>query len=317
MPAYKIEFGGAELALEDVPCDFCGGTSSTPFWQISRHQVPLQSVLCNECCLCRTNPRLTRDSNELFYLRLYHLFHKRTGNVKEDSEYLEKAVRMAPRRVAYLKRFLDPSRPLRVLEVGVGAGQFLVAGRAETAWDLSGIDAGDEQVSLAREHGFDVRKGFIESADLSAASYSAIVLFHVFEHLLSPAAFIQRANQLLSPDGLIYLEVPNLLSPGGSYSDFFQLPHQYTFTTASLRNYLTALGGFQVIFSTQRSGTISMIGKKVRNFEDLLTKPCDFERGDVNDILQQIRTRERFSKLARVIPNLPVLSKVRATLLQG
>ena len=80
-------------------------------------------------------------------------------------------------------------------------------------------------------------------------SLDAVVSFHVLEHVDSPAEFLRHVNRILRPGGLVHLEVPNLARWGeGGLDHFFQFPHLFSFTETTLRNYLTAIGGFRPIY---------------------------------------------------------------------
>jgi 2-polyprenyl-3-methyl-5-hydroxy-6-metoxy-1,4-benzoquinol methylase len=316
MDKHGITFSGQEFQTEKVSCDFCGGNSFSPLWESSRHGVPLKTVLCEQCGLCMTNPRMTETANEEFYKRCYHKFHKRPTSVTLDSAYVEKSRRMAARRLSLLTRFLPKTIEHEVFEVGVGAGQFQLAVKEGTSWRVSGIDPGDEQVRLCTEQGLDVQQGFVETTPFQEGRFTALAAFHVLEHLRSPGAFIKRANELLQEGGIIYLEVPNLLRPAGyTYNAFFQLPHMYNFTLTTLRNYLSYVGGFRPLYSSESPGIISIIGQKIGvPIMGPLTSGA-YEQSDINDMKNLIKIRERIGRLAAFIPSVPILKKVRATLI--
>jgi len=314
MPANRlsVEFRGHTLALENVPCDFCGGTEFVPFWSKMRHGLDLETVFCASCSLCQTNPRPTPDANRLFYQRLYMSFHGNSSNL--DSEYVTRSERIAAPRVDLLARVIGKDQPLTVFEVGAGAGQFQRLARERTSWCVSGIEPGKEQAGLCRRLGLDVENRFLEEVPSDAGPYDVVVSFHVFEHFLSPADFLRRVNRLLKPGGLLYLEVPNLASPGGPFTAFLQFPHLYSFTAITLRNYLTAIGGFRPVYTSEGRSDLAMMSRKVTEARADHPKAGEFEGYDLERFRRRMKVLERVFTLASYVPRLPVLEKVRATL---
>lgn len=311
----EISFRGYTFALHMVPCDLCGGNEFHDFWDRMAHGLNLKTVFCKNCGLCQTNPRPTPEANNLFYSKLYNQFHKREVPLTLDGAYVAKSKRLATPRVETLSRFLDRSREFTVFEVGAGVGQFQVAAKNATAWKVSGVEPGDESMAICRRLDIDVQHAFFEAMPIPAASLDAVVAFHVFEHLESPSEFLRKANALLKPGGLLHLEVPNLSRPGGpSFSRFFQFPHLYTFSAATLRNYVSRVGGFKPLYMSEHRATLTVIAEKVSAPMDGYAKTEDLEQFNINEYMHRLKILERVYKLGRAIPPLPGLKKVRGTL---
>ncbi len=314
-PTSAIQFRGYTLPLEQVPCDFCGGTEFFPFWDRMRHGLNLPTVFCKNCGLCMTNPRPTAQANSLFYAQLYNRFHKREAPLKSDSPYVLKSRSLARPRVDCLSRFLDPRQRFSVFEIGAGVGQFQVAARERTLWQVSGLEPGNEQAALCQALGLEVTHAFFQSMPIDDESLDAVVSFHVLEHVDSPSQFLRHVNRILRPGGLAYLEVPNLARWGeAGLSDFFQFPHLFSFTATTLRNFLATIGGLRPIYTAERSHSLTMLARKIAPAALEPVKDGDFERYDVVNFMQRLRLMERVHKLAGWIPPWPVLSKVRSTL---
>lgn len=309
-PSGSLRFAGHDLALERVPCDFCGGAEMVPFQAHMRHGVDLDSVFCARCGLCQTNPRPTREANALFYQQLYMKFHDNTTG--DGSDYVAHSAKLAAPRVAELIGVVGTDKPLKVLEIGTGVGGFQAGARARTRWDVRGIEPGREQFEHCKKRGFAVENKFIEELPADAGPFDVVVSFHVFEHALSPADFIRRVNRLLPVGGLLYLEVPNLAWPGGPFANFLQLPHLYNFTAHTLRNYLTVLGGLRPVWVSEGRSNLGMMARKVGPAAEGVA--TDWERLDLPRFQQKMKVLDRVFKLAALVPSVPVLSKVRATL---
>jgi len=310
-----VKFHGYTFPLETVPCDFCGGTEFHPFWDKMRHGLNLNTVFCKQCGLCMTNPRPTAEANNLFYSQLYNQFHKRETPLAVDSPYVVKSRRLALPRVQCLSQLISPDERVSVFEIGAGVGQFQVASVERTQWQVSGLEPGNEQAALCKKLGLNVAQAFFQTLPIADAAHDVVVSFHGLEHVDSPTEFLRHANRILRPDGLLYLEVPNLARSGeGGLDEFLQFPHLFSFTATTLRNYLAAVGGFKPIYVAEGYQTLTMIARKVGNSSTELPRAGDFERHDVVNYMQRLRMLERVHRLARWIPRLPVLRKVRSTL---
>jgi len=314
-PATAVEFQGFTFPLERVPCDFCGSRDFHAFWNRMRHGLDLPTVLCKTCGLCMTNPRPTPEANSLFYSQLYNRFHKREAPLDVHSSYVKKSRKQAGPRVECLSQFLDPRQSLSVFEIGAGVGQFQVAARERTSWRVSGLEPGNEQSALCQQLGLDVTQAFFQAMPIDDESLDAVVSFHVLEHLDSPAEFLRHVNRILRPGGLVHLEVPNLARWGeGGLNNFFQFPHLFSFTETTLRNYLTAIGGFRPLYSAPRAHNLTLVAQKVGAPRFEAAGPQDFERFDVVNVMERLRMMQRVRGLARCIPPWSVLGKVRSTL---
>jgi SAM-dependent methyltransferase len=262
-----------------------------------------------------TNPRPTSEANSLFYSQLYNRFHKREAPLDAQSSYVRKSRKQAGPRADCLSQFLDPRQSASVFEIGAGVGQFQVAARERTKWQVSGLEPGNEQSALCRQLGLDVTQAFFQTMPIDDESLDAVVSFHVLEHVDSPAEFLRHANRILRPGGLLHLEVPNLARWGeGGLDHFFQFPHLFSFTEATLRNYLIAIGGFRPIYSAPRAHNLTLVARKVDPPRSEAAGPLDFEHFDIVNLMERLRMMQRVRRLSRCIPRWPLLGKVRSTL---
>jgi SAM-dependent methyltransferase len=118
------------------------------------------------------------------------------------------------------------ARPLRLLELGAGQGDFL-----ETLKDLpritaQGIDLSESSVKKAQARGLDVRRESLEQVIVAAAgAYDAVVLSHVLEHVATPGALMGAVKNLLAPRGRILFSVPySPMSREYLHDDVMNLP---------------------------------------------------------------------------------------------
>jgi SAM-dependent methyltransferase len=109
--------------------------------------------------------------------------------------------------LAELERHRTPGA---LLEFGCWLG-FLLAEARERGWaPVIGVEPSRFAAAEARERlGLDVRTGDLATEELPAASFRAVVLADVLEHLPDPHAALNRVAGLLVPDGAVLLTMPD------------------------------------------------------------------------------------------------------------
>jgi SAM-dependent methyltransferase len=97
----------------------------------------------------------------------------------------------------------------RVLEVGVGQGAFLQKGR-DAGLEVVGVELNLDAAAVAKKKGLAVvEKDIAAIYAENQAPWDAICAFQVLEHLPEPRAFLELAIDMLRPDGLLIISVPN------------------------------------------------------------------------------------------------------------
>lgn len=140
--------------------------------------------------------------------------------------------------------------PGAILDVGCAYGWFLEAAR-ERGWRTSGVEVEDATASEARAAGLDVFTGTLEAAAFPRASFDAVGLWDVLEHVPDTDAFLAECRAVLKPGGILAIQSPNVRSVMASVAkeqwSWLLLPqHIYHFTPASMRATLERRG-FEVV----------------------------------------------------------------------
>ncbi len=151
----------------------------------------------------------------------------------------------------------------RLLDVGAGLGTFVALAKKD-GWAVDGTEVSETAVRYARErYGVQLRLGQLEALDMGGGGYDMITLWHVLEHVPSPAAALAICRGLLVPGGLLIMAMPNdgaaahsLTVPGRALRRLRGRPslpryvrlypgsesHLSHFTPGTLRRRLTASG---------------------------------------------------------------------------
>src|SRR5262249_48153287 len=109
----------------------------------------------------------------------------------------------------------------------------------------------------ARRSGAAVFAGEVLAAPFPNASFDVITAFHVLEHLHRPDEVFAKVADWLTPGGIFYLMVPNIVSAGarlfGSYWYALELPrHLFHSSPAALRRLAAAAGLRELSLTTHR-----------------------------------------------------------------
>ncbi len=138
----------------------------------------------------------------------------------------------------------------KLIDVGCGNGDFLLRAR-EAGWDGLGVDFDPVAIDVARGRGLNVTLGGIEDTALQDASFQALTLSHVIEHVHDPLLLLRECMRVLAPGGFIWIATPNRKSIGcRHYGPRWHLVHPpnhlVLFSPESLTAALKRVGAVQV-----------------------------------------------------------------------
>lgn len=201
------------LALEAVACALCGGRDAT-----TRYETPSpwddgagahfaattdvfgaygRVVECRACGHVYTDPRPTEDALLAGY----------AGNEDPDYESERDARGMNAHLCLAVLRRHQPSG--RLLEVGCAQGFFLNAAR--TTYEVVGVEPSRSAAEYARRAlRLDIAGATIEDAKLPGASFDAVALIDVIEHVADPVGLLKSCARVLKPGGFVYLVTPDI-----------------------------------------------------------------------------------------------------------
>jgi SAM-dependent methyltransferase len=163
--------------------------------------------------------------------------------------FLVPLLRTTAGRIREEARGLDFTRGAqrRVLDVGCGAGDFLVIARG-LGWLSYGVELDPNAVATARERGCEILGSEVNELDARYEQYFDVVtLSHVIEHVRDPTQTLRDCLRLLKPGGQVWIETPNIDSVGyeayGAHWRGLESPrHLVLFNPAALRSCLERAG---------------------------------------------------------------------------
>jgi len=149
----------------------------------------------------------------------------------------------------YLREQVE-DREMRVLDVGCATGGLLDRLRRLGYSNVTGLDPSSGCATLAKQvYNLPVHVGTAFENDLPKRSYDLVIVVGVLEHIRDVAAAVTKLDELVSPLGMIFAEVPDATAfsewPDAPYQEF-SIEHVNFFGPRSLEN-LMKMAGYQLI----------------------------------------------------------------------
>lgn len=231
-------------------CILCGVTRTEPVSTVDRHGKPLLTVLCTGCGLIRNDPVPSQDELDRFYTVQYRRDYKGTARPRH-----RQVLRNFRRLEAHFRKFADVyARRGRWLDLGSGSGEFTYLG-VRLGADVSAIEPNEDYAEYCRSDlGLSVQTTTLERSDLTGP-FDLIRISHVLEHMRDPLDTLGRLSALLAPNGLLYVEVPNIAAEAVRKvrGTMFHYGHIHNFDPVTLRHAAGLCGLVEAGFTAERS----------------------------------------------------------------
>lgn len=242
------------IAIEDIPrCDQCGSEAFTEFargrdYEIRTCRNEWRFVECAQCRLVRLHPRPAVAALATIYPPTYYAYQyesipwvARTAKAVLDQRKLRGIVRALDRPVQH---FAD---------IGCGTGRYLHAMHAMGVpkAQIHGLELDADVIARLRAEGFAAHHDRVETCTaIAPGSLDLATMFHVIEHVDSPARVIARVATWMAPGGVLALETPNLDSwDARTFRDRwwggYHIPRHWTLFTPETLTAMLAAHGFE------------------------------------------------------------------------
>jgi len=202
---------------------------------------------CNHCDLIIFTPRPTPEELKAFYeseeYREDYQKSPMTGENFAQQRY-DQLIQVIAKSVPHVLTSKDKS----LLDVGCGVGDLLKIA-SQNGWHVTGTEISEAATETANQTLENtVINGDILSLDLPLNSYDLITCYHVIEHLLDPIATLNKMLTLLKPNGIAFIETPNIGSLGakikGKNWSHITPPEHITYFNPSSLKYALEKAGF-------------------------------------------------------------------------
>lgn len=184
-------------------CKLCGGESA---WTFQKRGFSV--FKCKACGFLFVHPVPADGAADIYSKEYFRGAKLGFGYMN----YEEDKMAMQPffnRVLDYLEKF-SPRRGL-LLDVGAATGFFLRLAR-ERGWKVTGVEVSEYAAKMAQRSGLDVHWGVLETAGFHDASFDAITLLDVLEHVADPGKVLSECWRVLRPGGIILINTPDTAS---------------------------------------------------------------------------------------------------------
>lgn len=254
-------------------CPVCGSAEITNVISVKDFTVSGKIFNISECKPCTL--RFTQDvpdaaSISPFYKSENYISHTNTS--KGLINRLYQSVRN--RTLKQKRKLIEKTTGVRqgtLLDVGSGTGAF-VSEMKQAGWNVTGLEP-DEDARAVGKQSYNIDLTDItQFYHLPAASYDAITLWHVLEHVHDMHGYVAKLKLLLKENGKLFIAVPNYKSLDAAiYKECwaaYDVPrHLYHFSPLSVE-VLMEKHGLKLLRNKPMwydSFYISMLSSKYRN----------------------------------------------------
>ncbi len=224
-------------ALEN--CPLCDGVIMIPDGRFNWLDVDFWYVSCTHCSLKFMNPRPTREAYKKFYedqfwqQKIRNKGYHKTGQAWQREKYkwdnekdwdpefgrknlAEKLSRLRIEEITgCLREHITLGADTDILEVGCAFPVTLKSLRDDQGCIVHAIEPSNEARTIIEEDGNIVLVGKyaeeLEEMAKTEKKYDAIIFSHILENTTNPFAIVKWAQQNLKPNGVVYIQTPNLL----------------------------------------------------------------------------------------------------------
>jgi len=231
-------------------CPNCNSNKFHIIGSVKQYEYEVNYAECHECSLVFQTTRI-KDTDE--YYRKY--YRKLLFN---DERPIKTELLFQWNRAELISTYLlkNIEHIDSCLDIGCSSGVLLDMLRDLYKCEVEGVELDVEYSSFARET---YKLNIYETLDEINRQYDLITLVHVLEHYKNPHALLDRCKELLLNDGLLYIQVPDILY---KHNSTFNLHHTMAFNRKSLNNMLER-AGWVVLADIKPCEHISVICEKL------------------------------------------------------
>jgi SAM-dependent methyltransferase len=192
--------------MQTLTCNLCGSADYAVVFRAGEAQTN-QIVKCRSCGLMYANPRSVAPDH--VEIAGYDADFVEELLVKNENPRLQKEA-LQVRDYATTREFLGKRYPQRgkLLEVGSGLG-YLLDYFKKDGWATTGVEPNRGMCRYAQKVlGVDAIPEILPDAKFADASFDAVLMMHVIEHVPDPTDTLAEIHRVLRPGGTLVMETP-------------------------------------------------------------------------------------------------------------
>ncbi len=207
---------------------------------------------------CPACGQLVSQCSEALYAQSMQEFNDPRGTLP-DARSAERSQRRSKKYLDNISALLGKTpAQTRLLDVGCSSGAFLGAA-VKLGYAAEGVEPAPQAAATARAAGLKVHTGLLHEAAFASASFDAVTLLEVIEHLKEPLPLLQECQRILKPGGILLVGTANADSwqarAFGAHWDYLSIAkhggHISFFNPASLAKLAAQAGFAQALLKTR------------------------------------------------------------------
>lgn len=156
------------------------------------------------------------------------------------------------------KKHLPDDKHARILDIGCGAGQFLLFLREEGYTNFIGVDIGKGQIDFCKRY---ITQNVLEISDVSLylkenrEQFDLITMFNVIEHFPKNEIIeiLKLASNALKRQGRLIVKTINMSCLSACFNRYIDFTHEIAFTERGLADILKVVGFSDITLYGQKA----------------------------------------------------------------
>jgi SAM-dependent methyltransferase len=237
---------GAQPTTPVWSCNLCGSDRFIGLTHRDRYGYPASAACCGRCGLVFLDPVMTVEAYGAFYTSIYRplvsayhgrLIDARTIQDEQRAYALERGDLLAP--------YLSGRSYRTLLDVGGSTGIVADAFARRFGLRAAVLDPAPTETAEAEKLGIETIAGLVETVDLTGRQFDVVTLCQTVDHLLDIAGTLRRIRQLLSPGGLLFVDIVDFRAAylrHSSVEEAIKVDHPFYLTEPTVAAYLRRAG---------------------------------------------------------------------------
>lgn len=247
-----------------MQCKICGQKNFKILRKKVRYDIRRDVLQCGNCGFVFLRP-LDEKNRKFYEDKIYRRkYGPNLGKVSSSREVFNTYLPHQQEIISAMGNILKYG--MSVLDVGCSTGHFLHALKGRVKKRV-GIELSRDAANFIKNNlDFKVYSEPIEKLKMKEAPFDLITCFQVLEHIDDPLSFLKELGKNLKPNGILYLELPNVDEilikyykvPG--FADFYyREPHVSYFSPKTLKMLLEKAGFEGEVKTIQRYNFLNQI----------------------------------------------------------
>lgn len=209
--------------LENRKCPVCNSENKEIIFTqtfndilgISLDKFEQNIAICKDCGMAYTTPFVNDEELNNYYSNMSNYEHSHT-----ETGYPDEDINKSERQFKYIETQIKNQKS--ILDVGCAVGYTLSLFK-DAGYATLGLEPSAKNKQIAKEkYGVEVETRFLDKDGLDGRVFDVVTLSHVAEHLKHPLDIFKNIRNILSDDGMLFIETPNI--------DFFDEQDLYQFS---------------------------------------------------------------------------------------